>query len=285
LTLFSVNGIYASDYFSYALKIYSEGRFFEASIEFERAIYYESDSNRIALCRYYKSLCYKGLGRYDKALEELGNVNVELMHDSLFLNFQYEQVLCSYLNKDLNQALYNIDRIYMRFKDTLKILEFIPLNILCLNACRQWDNAQILWNFYINNSRLNDSVKNNFKQEVKRLYSKKNLPRFYSAGKAEILSSFLPGSGQIYSGAVLEGSFNAIINLTFLYYTFTQFYRKYYITGYFAGLKLFNKFHAGGIRRAKSLTEEKNENGVKTFNSENISLMSRFINTKSSENP
>ena len=223
MTLFSVNGIYASDYFSHALKIYSEGRFFEASIEFERAIYYESDSNRIALCRYYKSLCYKGLGKYDKALEELGNVNVEPMHDTLFLGFQYEQVLCSYLNKDLNQALYNIDRIYMRFKDTSKILEFIPLNILCLNACRQWDNAQILWNFYINNSRLNDSVKNNFKQEVKRLYSKKNLPRFYSEGKAEILSSFLPGSGQIYNGAVLEGSFNAIINLTFLYYTFTQF--------------------------------------------------------------
>ena len=285
MTLFSVNGIYASDYFSHALKIYSEGRFFEASIEFERAIYHESDSNRIELCRYYKSLCYKGLGKYDKALEELGKAIVEPLHDTLFLGFQYEQVLCSYLNKDLNKALYNIDRIYLRFKDTSKILEFIPLNILCLNACRQWDNAQILWNFYINNSRLNDSVKNNFKQEVKSLYSKKNLPRFYFSGKAETLSSFLPGSGQIYNGAVLEGSFNSIINLTFLYYTISQFYSKYYFTGYFIGLKLFNKFHAGGIRRAKSLTEEKNENGVKAFNSENISLMSRFINTKSSENP
>jgi uncharacterized protein (DUF2164 family) len=225
------------------------------------------------------------LGKYDKALEELVNVDVEPMNDSLFLDFQYERVLCSYLLKDLNQALNNIDRIYMRFKDTSKILEVIPLNILCLNACREWDNAQILWNFYINNSRLNDSVKNNFKQEVKSLYSKKNLPRFHFAGKAETLSSFLPGSGQIYNGAVLEGSFNAIINLTFLYYTFSQFYSKYYFTGYFIGLRLFNKFYAGGIRRAKSLTEEKNENGVKAFNLENISLMSRFINTKSSENP
>jgi len=285
LTLFSVNGIYASDYFSHALKIYYEGRFFEASIEFERAIYYETDSTRIELCRYYKSLCYKGLGKYDKALEELVNVDVEPMNDSLFLDFQYERVLCSYLLKDLNQALNNIDRIYMRFKDTSKILEVIPLNILCLNACREWDNAQILWNFYINNSRLNDSVKNNFKQEVKSLYSKKNLPRFHFAGKAETLSSFLPGSGQIYNGAVLEGSFNAIINLTFLYYTFSQSYSKHYFTGYFIGLRLFNKFYAGGIRRARSLTEEKNENGVKAFNLENISLMSRFINTKSSENP
>jgi tetratricopeptide (TPR) repeat protein len=284
LTLFSINRICASDYFSNAKKIYSEGKFFEASIEFERAIYYESDSNRIALCKYYKSLCYKELGEYDKALEELRKVNMESVPDSIFLVFSYEQVLCSYLKEDLNQALFNIDKVYLRFKDTLKILEFLPLNIICLNSCREWDNALILWNYYIDNSRLNDSVKRSFKQEVYRLYDKKNVPRFYFANKAENLSTFLPGSGQIYCGAVLEGLFNMSINGTLLYYAFSQLYNQFYCTGYFVGLKLFNKFYAGGIRRAKSLTEEKNQKGIKAFNVKNSNIMNRFYIVNTSPN-
>jgi len=284
LTLFSINRICASDYFLNALRIYSEGRFFEASIEFERAIYYESDSNRIATCKYYKSLCFKELGEYDRALEELGKVNMESLPDSIFLVFGYEKVLCSYLNEDLNQALHNIDKVYQRFKDTLSILEFLPLNILCLNSCREWNNAMILWNFYIDNSSLNDSVKKSFRQEVKILYDKKSVPEFYFVDKAERLSTYWPGSGQIYCGALPEGLFNLSINGTMLYYAFSQFYNKFYFTGYFVGLKLFNKFYSGGIRRAKSLAVEKNEKGIKAFNLKNSNLMSRFFILNSTPN-
>lgn len=284
LTLFSINRICASDYFSNALRIYSEGRFFEASIEFERAIYYESDSNRIAISRYYKSLCYKESGEYDRALEELGKIKMESLPDSIFLVFGYEKVLCSYLNEDLNRALFNIDKVYQRFKDTLRILEFLPLNILCLNSCRQWNNAMILWNYYIDNSSLNDSVKRNFRQEVNRLYEKKNIPGFYFEDKAEKLSTYLPGSGQIYGGALPEGLFNLSINGTLLYYAFSQFYNKFYFTGYFVGLKLFNKFYSGGIRRAKSLAVEKNEKGIKTFNLKNSTLMNRFYTIDATPN-
>jgi len=276
LTLFSINRICASDYFLNALRIYTEGRFFEASIEFERAIYYETDSNLISVSKYYKSLCYKELGEYDKALEELAKENMESLPDSIFLAFGYEKVLCSYMKEDLNQALFNIDKVYQRFKDTLRILEFLPLNILCLNSCREWNNAMILWNYYIDNSRLNDSVKVNFRQEVNRLYDKKNLPGFYFPDKAERLSTYLPGSGQIYCGALPEGLFNLSINGTLLYYAFSQLYNKFYFTGYFVGLKLFNKFYSGGIRRARSLALEKNEKGIKSFNLKNSTLMKRL---------
>ena len=284
LTLFSISRICASDYFSNALRIYSEGRFLEASIEFERAIYYESDTSRIAVSRYYKSLCYKELREYDRALEELGEVNLVSLPDSIFLVFSYEKVLCCYLNEDLNQALFNIDKVYQRFKDTLRILEFLPLNILCLNSCRQWNNAMILWNYYIDNSSLNDSVKISFRQEVNRLYDKKNVPGFYFADKAERLSTYLPGSGQIYCGALPEGLFNLSINGTLLYYAFSQLYNKFYFTGYFVGLKLFNKFYSGGIRRAKSLAVEKNEKGIKTFNLKNSILMNRLFTVNATSN-
>jgi hypothetical protein len=281
--LFSTNRIYASDHFSRAVGIYSEGKYFEASIEFERAIYYENDSDRIALFKYYKSLCYKGLKKYDKALEELNSVNMENIPDSLFLAFHYEMVLCSFLNNDLNQALHDIDEVYMRFSDTLKILEFLPLDILCLNAARQWDNAFILWDYYIENTMLPDSAMDGFKQDIYKLYAETNIPRFYSPWKAKKLSAFLPGSGQAYCGAVLEGTFNFLINAAFLFYGVWEFYYKYYFTGYMVGWRYFKKFYNGGIRRAGMLALEKNNEGIKKFNAENSSLMTRILNTGFSE--
>jgi len=276
LTLNSINRINDTSYFSVALKIYSEGRYFEASIGFERAIFNENDSSRIDLYRYYKSLCYKRIADYDNALKELERIKIETKPDSLYLIFRYEQLLCSYLNQDLNQAMSLIDGIYKRFRDTISVLELLPLNILCLNACREWDNARTLWYYYIDNSVASDSAKNCFNQEVSRLYEMKNLPKFYSAGRAGNLSTFLPGSGQIYSGAVLEGSFNLIINMALLYYAVNQLTGKYYLTGYFIGLKLFNKFYSGGIRRAESLANNKNEEELRIFNIKNSSLIERL---------
>jgi tetratricopeptide (TPR) repeat protein len=280
LTILSASRLYASDYFSNALRIFSEGRFFEASIEFERAIYYENDSNRIAQCKYYKSLCYKGLGEYDRALGELKSINIYRVPDSLSFMVLYEQALCSYLDNDVNQALRDIDEIRIKFKDTLIYTDILPLNILCMNTLRNWSNAITLWNKYIENSRLQDSLKSIFKNEIIRLYNIENIPRFYSPGKAGNLSRFIPGSGQMYCGSIPEGALNFLINVTLLGYSAWEIYFKYYFTGNFIGLGLFNKFYLGGIHRAYNLAMEKNAEGIKRFNVENSSLMIRIISTK-----
>lgn len=281
-SLLSASKVYASDYFSNALRIYSEGRFYEASVEFERAIYYESDSNCIAQYKYYKSLCYKGLTKYDRALKELKEISPNNLPDTLFIMIRYEQALCSYLNNDVNQALHNIDEIKMRSKDSLKSSDIILLDILCLNAIRNWDSAFVLWNNYIENLQLPDTVKNIFKKEIVKVYSRENIPRFYSPGKARKLSCFIPGSGQIYCGSIPEGLFNLFINASLLGYTIWEFYSKYYFTGDIIGLKLFSKFYIGGINRANYLAIAKNKQGISNINVENSSLMIKIVDSKSS---
>ncbi len=279
-TVLSADRFYAPDYFSKAVRIFSEGRYFEASIEFERAIFYESDSNRIVQYKYYKSLCYKELAQYNKALEVLNGINLENVHDTLFMMIRYEQAVCSYFNNDINQALSDINEIRTRIRDTIDSSDIIPLNILCLNALRNWGNALLLWNKYIENYPLQDSLKDIFKTEITRLYDKENIPRFYSPGKAGNLSRFIPGSGQIYCGSIPEGVLNFLINISLLGYSAWEIYSKYYITGNFIGLGFFNKFYMGGINRAYNLAIEKNEEGIKKFNAENSSLMIRIIGTK-----
>lgn len=276
--ILSTSSIKASDYFSDALRIYSEGKFFAASIEFERAIFNEVDNNKIAQCKYYKSVCYRKLGENTKALEELTDINVYNLPDSLFFLIRYEAALCNYLNNDPNQSLLNIEELRIKFPDTLKTADIIPLNILCLNAIRKWDDANILWNYILNNSGLQDSIKNSIKSEVRNLYLKKNIPKYKSPRTAENLSRFIPGSGQMYCGAFLEGTFNLLINASLLGYAGYEFYTHYFFTGYFVGLGLFNKTYTGGMHRASLLAGEKNMEKLNEFNRRNSLLLISFLN-------
>jgi hypothetical protein len=278
----STNRIIASDHFSNALRIFSERQFFIASIEFERAIFYESDNVRIAQCKYYKSLCYKELEEPGKSLEELSKINLYNLPDSLFFLIKYQQAFCNYLNNDPIQSLWNIDEIRFRFPDSSGLSEIIPLNIVCLNAVRRWDEAVNLWSYLLDNSGLQDSARNVLISKVNNLYSKKNIPKYCSPVKAGNLSRFIPGSGQMYSGAVFEGTFNLLMNASLLTFSFYEFYYQYYFTGYLVGLGVFNKTYHGGIHRANILAEEKNLDGIRKFNISASSLLINIIESKGS---
>jgi hypothetical protein len=281
--ILSINRIVASDNFSNALRVFSEKHYFAASIEFERTIFYESDNVRIAQCKYYKSLCYKELDDRNKALEELSEINLYNLPDSLFFLIKYQQALCNYLNNDPNQSLWNLDEIRFKFPDPAKTLEIIPLNIICLNSLRKWEEAIKQWNYLIDNSGLQDSVRNDYKAKVINLYNKKKLPKYHSPKKAENLSRFIPGSGQMYSGAVFEGTFNFLMNASLLTFSLYEFYYHYYFTGYLVGLGTFNKTYHGGMHRANLLADEKNLDGIRKFNISASSMLISIIDSKNSK--
>ncbi len=274
--ILSINSINASDYFSYALRLFSEKQYYSASLEFERAVYHETDNIRTAYYKYYKSLCFKNLDQNKKAIEELNNINLYRLPDSLLYKIQYELAYCNFLNNEPNKSIWNIEELRIRFPDSLTTKEIIPLNILCLNAVGKFEEARNLWNYYLENNDLQDSLKGLFYNEIKSLYHNKNLPGIYSPETAQNLSRFIPGSGQIYCGEILEGSFNFFMNAAILSFSIYEFYTGYYLTGYFVGLGLLNKTYNGGLHRAKLLAVEKNKEEIRKFNEEASLLMLRI---------
>jgi TM2 domain-containing membrane protein YozV len=195
----------------------------------------------------------------------------------LFFLIRYQQALNNYLNNDPDQSLWNIGEIRFRFPDSVKVMEITPLNILCLNSVRKWDEAYKLLCYYLENSGIDNSAIANYKGKVDFLYKKRNIPGFHSPKKAENLSRFIPGSGQMYTGAVAEGSVNFLLNATLLSFALYEFYTEYFITGYFVGLGLFNKTYHGGIRRAGLLADQKNKDALNKFNLETSSLIIKVI--------
>lgn len=261
---------------STAIKAFSESRYFEASILFERAIYYENDINEIARNKYFKALCYKYLEDYDRSIDELNSINTYKTDDTLFARIKYEQAFVNYLRNDFRQAKWNIQELNVR-KDIKEYPELLVVKILCCNSLREWDEAMATWKTLIYNSGLPFESVQNYILKTDTLYSKGNLPKSYSDSKARNLSRFIPGSGQIYCGKVFEGIFNFIIHASLITYSVYEFTNQFYITGYLAGLGLLNKFYFGGIHRASVLADRKNNEVILEFNKMNMNLIGEIL--------
>ena len=257
--------------------LYHSGKYFDASIEYERLIFKAESQASLYYYKYKKALCYKMLKEFDHATEELQSLYFTNADDSLFQRVYYQQSLCLYLNGEPSKALWKMDDYFHRRADTASYRIFMPVRLLCLNETFQWQEAKECYLRLIQMQNFTPEKKAEMDQIVNNLYKKRNLPHIRSIKKAENLSRFFPGSGQIYAGQTSEGIINFLINASILAFSADQVLNSYYITGYLAGLGFFNKTYQGGIKRSGILASQKNRQLIANFNSEiNTTIRSNF---------
>ena len=248
--------------------LYASGQYFDASIEYERLIFNSENQASQYYYKYKKALCFKKLKEFDRATEELQPMYFSNANDSLYQRVCYEQSLCFYLNGEPAKALWKIDEYFHRRTDTVSYKIFMPVRLLCLNENFQWNEAKECFMRLIQMQNFTPEREAQMEQVVNTLYNKRNLPHIRSVKKAENLSRFFPGSGQIYAGKTGEGIVNFLINASILAFSADQALNGYYITGYLAGLGFFNKTYQGGIKRSGILASQKNKELIVNFNSE-----------------
>lgn len=257
--------------------LYASGHYFDASIEYERMIFNAKSQANLYYYKYKKALCYKKLMDFSRALDELQPMYFSNTGDSLFQRVCYEQSLCFYLNEEPSKALWKIDEYFHRSTDTTSYRFFLPVKLLCLNETFQWNEAHKCFLRFLQMQHFAPAKEAEMQQLVNDLYKKRNLPHIKSTNKAENWSRFIPGSGQVYAGKTGEGIFNFVLNASILAFAAQQAYYGFYITGYLAGLGLFNKTYHGGIKRAGDLASRKNKKLIARFNSKiNATIRSDF---------
>lgn len=248
--------------------LFALGNYFEASIEYERLIFNGNHPDLQNTLRFKKAMCFKKMLKFDRALEELQPIYLSNSADTLHQLVAYEQSVCLYLSGEPNKALWKIDQFLHDKADTVSLQNFLPIRILCLNEAQKWEDAKENMLQFIEMQHFAPEKKDELDQTVNRIYHRKNLPHLRSVRKAENLSRFLPGSGQIYAGKSGEGAVNFLINASLLAFTAYEAYHGFFITGYFAGLGFFNKTYHGGIRRSGILAARKNKELMANFNRE-----------------
>ena len=87
-----------------------------------------------------------------------------------------------------------------------------------------------------------------------------------NVNKAAKMSSFIPGSGQIYLGYWSEGLVNATLQLGSVAFIGYNLISAQYFTAITLGTGILQRFYVGGINRVKYLGNKKNDQMVRKFN-------------------
>ncbi|RZT93362.1 hypothetical protein EV201_2523 [Ancylomarina subtilis] len=270
-------GIYSTSHgqnqlaLSKADSLFSNGDYQLAAIEYERFLYFSSDQTQMLDILYQKAQCYKQLSKFTKACKTLERIRLYNETPDRYAQIKKELSLCYYLDNQIQKAQIQISQLRHKLKNKNLPKETLLVEIFILNELKKWDMAEELAKEYINTNEVNN--KTLALQKIDSLYSKKNLPKLKSIEKAENLSRFIPGSGQMYCGKVLEGSFTFLFNGAFLALGIQQILTKFYLTGYAAGFGVLHKTYTGNMARTKHLAIKVNHERHTLFNESIINYL------------
>jgi tetratricopeptide (TPR) repeat protein len=253
-------------------ELFRQNRYFESSIAFEEFIY--NNKGNFALfseARYRKAVCYRYLNRFDKALTELNSMALFRASDSLKTKVYYEKAINNYLTGNYKEGLFFLERLDETGLEGTQ--DYLTLKILVLNSMRSYEEARQTFIDLLNESNHSPDRQQYFLKQIDSLYMKKNLPVVYSHKKAKILSQFVPGVGQVYTGHPGEGAISFLLNAALLGFGIHQLYYGFYFTAYIAGFSIFHKTYSGGMQRAKYLADLETDNKMMNFNQSAISII------------
>jgi tetratricopeptide (TPR) repeat protein len=266
--------------FNEANNLFNSGKFFKASIEFERIIFQEKENQNINTARYKKALCYRHLSRYTDAVKELNRINLFSAVDTMKTKILYEKAFNLMLNENFQEALWNIKRINKEKISNSTYNDILPLKVLILNHNRKWDKAENTLKQWIESLSISGNKINQLKDSVSLIYSDSKLPTNYSTEKAENFSRFIPGAGHAYTGHILEGVGNFMLNASVLGFGVYQIWYGYYFTGYIGGLGIFYKTYFGGMERAAYLAKTEKNKEMNKFNQLCTNFIQRQLDNK-----
>ncbi|SDC31616.1 hypothetical protein SAMN05216323_102542 [Williamwhitmania taraxaci] len=210
-----------------------------------------------------KALCLRWAGEYERASATLDRIPLFFVTDSVRKKVVFERALNYYLNGRFAQAEGEIRVLEDMFQGKLPVGSVL-LCALILNEQQKWGDAKAMLLANASSGVFgNDSVA--AKNRIMILYSDSNTPRLKSKNTAFWLS-FLPGAGIAYGGEPAEGVLNFVMNAAAFGFGVYEIYYGYYLTGYFTGGILLEKFYLGGRKRADFLVERTNYERAKHFN-------------------
>jgi hypothetical protein len=215
-----------------------------AVIEYEREIYLENNHLITNHAIYRKALCYKALGEFSKASQQLQRITYYATSDSAQFLYHYETASCSFLAGKFEETRSQLLQIKQYTKDTLLVKKTYLLEALNFDELAEYLPArESLFKYFesIYSKRKADSLKGVYAN----YYSEQGLPKFKSQKTANTLEYF-PGLGLFYAGYPMHGTFNFLLNAACLAGGIYEIYYGFYFTGYFAGAALLNKFYFGG---------------------------------------
>lgn len=217
--------IILTSFSNFADSLYNIGDYHSALIEYER-LDFLSPGNK---WKFKKGLCYRKLCKFNEAIAIF-----------TLINEQREIVNTYIISGD-----YTVADVECRRLGNLELLGWIKL------LERKWDESATLFNQI-------------GKAEIARDILGKKI-QTKDVKKAQVLSTILPGVGEMYAGNPSSGLFTLSLNLLFGWLSMKSFIDDRPLDGVLITFFLWNRFYQGGIENAEKSASRYNKQKEDTF--------------------
>ncbi|MBK6266808.1 hypothetical protein JKA74_17325 [Marivirga sp. S37H4] len=241
-----------------------------STVFLEKQVFEAKNQNDRNIALLLKAYCYKHQKQFGMVAETLKRAYPQASNDSLRFLIGYESALGNYLNAEYSKAKLSLIQLKNHTNSAEYEKKALYLEILIAHELGKWDEAQAA-------SLKIGSESQSFQDSLKNFYTEMAEIKLKDPAKAEKLSHFIPGSGQIYAGKIFRGITSMVIQTGLLGFAAYSFLNGYYFSGTFTGVSLFYVFYMGGARHAEYLAQEYNKDKIGTVKNKIESSLFDYI--------
>ena len=228
-----------------AKTLYSHEEYFSSITELKRLIFFDTNKKYSYTANELIGECYKQGAKFSDALNYFTRAEIATTIPSEIYNCRINMIKINILRRTTGRALSLIDALEKDPRFTMKKEEINYWKGWAYIFSDEWDKASDQFGRISPESELKrfcDSIDN----------------KKYSVIKAKLLSYFVPGAGQVYTGNYLSGILSLGWNILWGYTTITAFQANRIFDGIMVGDLLWLRFYNGNNQNAEKFAVEKN---------------------------
>jgi len=249
LVVLTLVPVFAQDYLENQMVkgkgLYSRGEYFDAITETQRLLYFDREKEYTYEANKLIGECYKAGAKFTEAINYFSKAEQSAGSPEQIYNCRISIIRINILR-----------RTNLRASVLLDVLEKDPRFTNKKEEINYWRG----WNYIFSDEWDNASLqfaKISPDHMLKKLCDSIDDCQ-YSVTKAKLLSYFIPGAGQFYTGNYISGLLSLGWNILWGYTTITAFSANRIFDGIMVGDLLWFRFYNGNNQNAENFAEEKN---------------------------
>lgn len=231
--------------YAIASKLFSEEQYYDAVTEFKRLIFFDEEKHYSFFANFMIGLSYKAGGKYSESIYHLTLAEMNAKNEEDIFTTKLEIIRSNILRRTLTQAHKLLDELEMdeRFSGNTDEINYWRGWAFMLGD--DWEEAAIAFSAIRSDHQL-------------KLLSEKTASEKYSITTASLLSTFIPGAGQFYTGEYLSGLLSLGWNVLFGFLAVKSFNEERIFDGLMITNFLWLRFYTGNRQNAVKFATEKN---------------------------
>ncbi len=233
--------------FNYAKSLFEKEDYFNAITEFKRLLFFDKTNHYTYAANKFIGLSYKQGAKFSDAVYHFIIAEKKSTTAEDIFKTKIEIVKVNILRRSTGRALVLLDSLYFdkRFNDKKDYINYWRGWAFIFSD--DWENAS-------------DSFELISPKHELKIFADSISNEFYNVTLAKVLSIFIPGAGQFYTGEYISGLISLGWNILWGYLTVNAFAEDRIFDGFMIGSLLWWRFYTGNLQNAEKFTLEKNLN-------------------------